>query len=379
MAKRSNNIFSILDLYCGVGGYSLGAARAGFKVVGAIDNDPIAIEAHKKNFPTVNHLQVDLSNLSGKELLKRLSLKQFQVTGVIGGPPCQGFSTIGKNHINDKRNDQFIRFYRLVKQIKPKFFVCENVPGLLRDKFDRIRKSAASYLKQDYELLPPIVLEASDFGAPTSRTRVFFIGYRKSSRLALCEDNFNPKKRIKRVLVKYALKGLPNKINPECQSEEDGWRKIRSKSNGGFGKRLRGVIPEGVGDTTAVLRLQRENEVSGCIGTSHTDNVLERWKQLEQGATDGISRTCRLDPKGLCPTLRAGTGNDKGSYQSLRPIHPTEDRVITPREAARLQGFPDWFLFHRTKWHSFRLIGNSVSPLLAEQILRVIHNKISTK
>jgi DNA (cytosine-5)-methyltransferase 1 len=376
MTKQTQSSVSIIDLYCGVGGYSLGAARAGFKVIGAVDNDAIAIETHKKNYPNVNHLQTDLSNLPGKELLERLGLKGFQVTGVIGGPPCQGFSTIGKNHTDDRRNYLFVQFYRLVKEIKPKFFVCENVPGLLRNKFDKVRQLAQDNLKRSYVLLPPIVLRASDFGAPTKRTRVFFIGYRKSSGIALCENDFKPPKGIKKVHVKDALKGLPLRINPAWRSHEDGWRKIRSKSNGHFGKRLRGVIPEGVGDPTACLRLRRHNWVSGCIGTYHTEKVLKRWRQLKPGERDEVSRTSRLDPEGFCPTLRAGTDRDKGSYQSLRPVHPTEDRVITPREAARLQGFPDWYIFHETKWHSFRQIGNSVSPLLAERLLRVIFKKL---
>jgi len=155
MTKIKNNSLSIIDLYCGVGGFSLGAARAGFKVIGAIDNDPIMIETHKKNFPATNHLQLDLSSVSGKELLKQLGLEGSSVIGVVGGPPCQGFSTIGKNHRNDHRNDLFVKFFQLVKEIKPVFFVCENVPGLLRDKFDKIREVAKDCLKREYTLFPP--------------------------------------------------------------------------------------------------------------------------------------------------------------------------------------------------------------------------------
>lgn len=376
LQNRKKNSLSIIDLYCGVGGYSLGAARAHFKVLGAVDNDPIAIATHKQNFPAVSHLQIDLSNLSGKELLKRLDLKRSEVTGIIGGPPCQGFRTIGKNHVDDRRNRLFVKFYRLVKQIDPKFFVCENVPGILRDKFDNVRRSAEGKLKKNYVLLPPIVLEASDFGAPTSRTRVFFIGYRKSSGFSLNENDFKPPERISKIFVKYALKGLPKKIDPELQSYEDSFRKIRSTPNGQFGKRLKGFIPKGVGDSKAIQYLRKENKVSGCVGTLHTNKVLKRWKRLKSGETDEISRARRLDLSGYCPTLRAGTGRDRGSYQSLRPIHPTEHRVITPREAARLQGFPDWFTFHSTKWHSFRQIGNSVSPIVAEVILNRIRKKI---
>ena len=94
------------------------------------------------------------------------------------------------------------------------------------------------------------------------------------------------------------------------------------------------------------------------------------------GKTDKISKFPRLSWNGLCPTIRAGTDHRRGSYQAARPIHPEKNRVITPREAARLQGFPDWFQFSPTKWHSFRQIGNSISPLLAEAILSVIRQHL---
>ena len=97
-----------------------------------------------------------------------------------------------------------------------------------------------------------------------------------------------------------------------------------------------------------------------------------RYASLDIGEQDPISKSVKLDPFGFCPTLRAGTGRDKGSFQAVRPIHFLSPRVITPREAARLQGFPDWFVFDKTKWHSFRQIGNSVSPLVAEQILSIL-------
>jgi DNA (cytosine-5)-methyltransferase 1 len=93
---------------------------------------------------------------------------------------------------------------------------------------------------------------------------------------------------------------------------------------------------------------------------------------VEPGGVDAVGRHQRLDWRGQCPTLRAGTGSDRGSYQSVRPIHPEHDRVITVREAARLQGFPDRHMFHPTTWHSFRMIGNSVSPIIARAIFGAI-------
>lgn len=111
---------------------------------------------------------------------------------------------------------------------------------------------------------------------------------------------------------------------------------------------------------------------TGHRPTIHTQGVVDRFARVKQGQVDPVGRHPRLAWEGLCPTLRAGTGADKGSYQAVRPIHPEEDRVITVREAARLQGFPDTHLFHPTVWHSFRMIGNSVSPIMAKAIFSAI-------
>ena len=168
------------------------------------------------------------------------------------------------------------------------------------------------------------------------------------------------------------MKGLPQEIDPLWLQEEDGWQTIEKVIEGNFGSKLYGQIPDGVGDAEAIIRLEGKSEVSGCLGTRHSEKVLKRYSKIEPGKIDHVSKSRRLNSNGFCPTLTAGTGSDKGSFQAVRPLHPTENRVITPREAARLQGFPDWFQFHATKWHSFRQIGNSVSPILAEHILSVI-------
>jgi DNA (cytosine-5)-methyltransferase 1 len=111
----------------------------------------------------------------------------------------------------------------------------------------------------------------------------------------------------------------------------------------------------------------------------HKPEVKARFAEVPQGGMDLVGRHPRLDWNGQCPTLRAGTGADKGSFQAVRPLHPSEPRVITVREAARLQGFPDVHRFHPTIWHSFRMIGNSVSPIIAEAIFRAISAKIESK
>jgi DNA (cytosine-5)-methyltransferase 1 len=170
--------------------------------------------------------------------------------------------------------------------------------------------------------------------------------------------------------VRDALRGLPVKIDEDWQTEEDGWRRRGTPELTGFLEKAIGHRPKHVGDREAVERFLERRQVSACLGTVHETEVVARFRDLEPGQKDEVSKAVRLDPNGFCPTLRAGTGPDRGSYQAVRPVHYGEPRVITPREAARLQGFPDWFVFHPTKWHSFRQIGNSVSPIVAEHLLR---------
>jgi DNA (cytosine-5)-methyltransferase 1 len=362
---------TVIDLFAGVGGLSLGAMRAGFKLALAVENDPHASKAHQTNFPKVKHSEADVSTLGGAALLKAAGLEAGDLDGLIGGPPCQGFSTIGTRNVGDPRNSLFRKFHELVAQTRPKFFVAENVLGILDAQYDEIRKQAFALVSDDYVLIPPMRFKASDYGAPTSRERVFFVGYRGDALRPLTPANFEAQKVKTPTLVREALAGLPS-IRSDWQEESQGWRWVQPLSKTRYGQRIVGCIPGGIGDCEALRRYREQGEVSGCLGTVHTDAVRERFASVKPGETDAISRAPRLDPDGLCPTLRAGTASDRGSYQAVRPIHPTMPRVNTPREAARLQGFPDWFRFAPSKWHSFRQIGNSVSPFVAEAVLSLI-------
>ena len=361
----------IINLFSGAGGFSLGARRAGFDIAGSVEIDPQAISVYERNFPDTSLWPQDLSIVSAIDILQTFNLKVGEIDGIIGGPPCQGFSHQGNNNLEDPRNQLFIRFFEIVKETVPKFFLAENVPGILSRKNAQFIEQAKSKLENKYTILDPIPLTAMEYGVPTTRKRVFFFGYLKDkiNSVEIAEfkaGNTEP------VYVKDALKGLPRKIDPHWLREEDGWREIDKVVEGDFGLKLYGQIPDGVGDPEAITRIEEKSEVSGCLGTRHTKKVLDRYSKVKHGKIDSVSKSRRLDPKGFCPTLTAGTDKNNGSYQAVRPLHPTENRVITPREAARLQGFPDWFQFHPTKWHSFRQIGNSVSPILAEHILSVI-------
>ncbi len=372
---------NVVDFFAGAGGLSLGAARAGFHVAGAIELDKKAIDTHIRNFPNTKHFEIDLSKIKASELKKILLTDIHNIDGIIGGPPCQGFSYMGHRNENDVRNNLFMRFFEFIEEIRPIFFVAENVLGILDDKYKSLRNAALNNIT-GYTVLSPLIIRADEYGAPTTRTRVFFIGYRKEEGINLSENDFHSAKvpENEKIRVKDALLGLPIKI---C-SEGNGYGKLAQKEleklkrseTLSFYKHITELIPQGIGNPKSIA-LYRKKIVTGCFPTKHSEEIIKRYKNLKYGQQDNISKSVKLNPDGFCPTLRAGTGPEKGSYQAVRPIHFAEPRVITPREAARLQGFPDWFEFQPTIWHSFRQIGNSVSPIVAEKILSVIFQKFT--
>lgn len=384
--KGGNFLPKVIDLFAGAGGLSLGAFRAGFDVVSAVELDPHAIHSHKTNFPHTIHIQKDIMSLSGTKLLELSKINNDQLLGVIGGPPCQGFSSIGHGDVNDSRNQLFIKFFELINELQPVFFVAENVPGIMNDKYLKIRNNAFKNIS-NYTLLSPIQVKASEYGAPTIRTRFFFIGYRNDVRIKpiTVEDIENMKIPLfERTTVRSALEGLPSNIHYSAKAS--GEKKIEerySSSNSGYSQsnffyqRVTSFRPHNIGDQQYCDLYTNKHIVNGCLPTKHSINVKKRYRSLKYGQQDKISKSVKLNPDGFCPTLRAGTGPEKGSFQAVRPIHFEYARVITPREAARLQGFPDWYKLPETIWHSFRQLGNSVSPIVAERILSAIYQKLT--
>lgn len=348
---------------------SLGAARAGFDVAAGIDVDHRALAAHTLNFPNSKHLNLDLSKATGAGVLSAAALKPGQIDVVTGGPPCQGFSSIGHQNLLDERNLLIAHFFRLVDDLSPRAFVLENVPGILDDRFADTLQQALRKVSGQYEVLDPHPLIALQAGAPTLRKRVFIVGFRNS--ISIPKTFWGAAVDGKDVpVVRHALDGLPIDVLADWKNSRGGKRSVRVSRGGTFFEAVTGRIPSGVGDHEAVESYVRNGIVSGCLGTVHSDELITRYAALEYGKADRKTKSVKLDPDGYCPTLRAGTGPERGSFQAVRPIHYLRPRVITPREAARLQGFPDWFQFDATKWHSFRQIGNSVSPLVAEFVMK---------
>ena len=374
MSKHYNRP-SVIDLFSGVGGLSLGAARAGFRLAASVELDPIASKSHLDNFPHTRHLECDVAKLDGGTLLEASGLAKGELTGLIGGPPCQGFSHIGKRDQTDPRNDLFGHFFRLVAETSPTFYLAENVPGILSEKSRTFVDRAMSALPDRYVKLKPIRVAANLYGAPTTRTRVFFIGYDPELMNHVQESDFLPPIGTTPTLVRDALFGLTS-VKSHWQKEEQSWRRVKKLPDSAFGQRVHDMIPLDVGNANAIEKLRTKSLASGFLGTEHSAETVARFARLRPGEIDRVYRSPRLKLDGFCPTLRAGTNSDRGSYQAVRPIHPRAPRVISPREAARLQGFPDWFVFNPTKWHSFRQIGNSVSPIVSEILLSRIFKEV---
>lgn len=360
---------NIVDLFAGVGGLSLGAARAGFNVAAAVEMEAHALTYHGLNFPNSRHVARDVATLTGADI-RELADTPKGAFGLIGGPPCQGFSDMGLKDANDPRNHLLGHFFRLVAESRPAFYVAENVPGLIKERNRPTLETALKLVPDNYVKLQPFIAKASEFGAPTIRARVFFIGY-DPDQLGVIDESLFVSQEADDVKVGRALRGLPRQLST-WTTEEQSWRAVAPYAEGAFEARLLDMVPPNVGHAQSLRALKRHRLVSGFLGTTHSQATMERFKAVRPGTSDPISKCFRLSKSGYCPTLRAGTGPERGSHQALRPIHPSAPRVISPREGARLQGFPDWFQFHPTKWHAFRQIGNSVSPIVAERILGVI-------
>lgn len=366
---------NVVELFCGTSGLGLGAELAGFELALAADKDDVLTSTHERNFPRCSLQLGDLRGASARVLLQPINERHERITGVIGGPPCQGFSHMGRRSENDPRNDLVVEFFRLVAEINPKFFLMENVPGMLQNGYRGILDAAIQHVTPRYEILGPVILDAADFGTPTRRKRAVILGFNPLEMASISLADIMAAKSPS-VTVGEAIEDLPGPtfLFPDPSGEH--WAKYPDRNEiSDYALSARKMPPAGLGSETArnaVLALM----VSGMKPTAHTFEVERRFSKVMPGQVDRISRAPRLQLDGLCSTLRAGTGSDRGSYQAVRPIHPNEARVITVREAARLQGFPDWFVFHPAIWHSFRMIGNSVSPPFAKALLKLIASKL---
>lgn len=358
-----------IDLFCGAGGMSLGFEEAGFDIVAGVEIDPVHANVHSFNFPNCSVYRQDISDLSGKDFLQ----KHGTIDIVIGGPPCQGFSLIGKRNKQDERNHLVLEFMRIVSEIQPKYFVMENVAGLTVGYGKAYLEEAICYIEKfGYTVVRPYkVLNACDYGVPQNRRRLFLLGYRIDQTPPVYPTASNVK-----ITVDDAISDLPDiELFDELRNSDSVKFNLVPKTS--YAQKMHNPFNDP--SDFSIVRNWDPSILTGSLRTTHTELSKKRFHNTQWGDTEPVSRFRKLDPHGQCNTLRAGTDKAHGAYTSPRPIHPYYDRCISVREAQRLHSFPDWFRMHVTKWHGFREVGNSVPPLLAKalanQIILAMHIK----
>ena len=365
-----------IDLFAGAGGLSLGFEQAGFDVAAAVEIDPVHCAVHKFNFPKTAILPHPIETLTGADIAKAAGLDGRPVDCVFGGAPCQGFSLIGHRALDDPRNRLVREFVRIVAELDARTFVFENVKGMTVGKHRAfLDELVEEFAEAGYAVrVPWKVLNAGNFGVPQHRERLILLGARKGEVLP---DYPEPTTNI--AGARWRIEGLPD--GPTCGDalgdlpeaelfatliESDTVETIRFGEPSLYASKLRCLSNDAW--HYGYARHWDPAVLTSSARTAHTDISRQRFRDTKPGTVEPISRFFRLAKKGVSNTLRAGTDGSRGAFMSPRPIHYRRDRCVTVREMARLHGFPDWFRFHTTKWHSARQIGNAVPPPFARKI-----------
>ncbi|MEH2390937.1 MAG: DNA cytosine methyltransferase [Nostoc sp.] len=365
-----------IDLFAGAGGLSLGFEQAGFDVKAAVEIDPVHAAVHKFNFPYSVALPCSITELSGKDIRERTGIGNQNIEIIISGSPCQGYSYMGHRALDDPRNFLVKDFVRIVLELKPSYFVFENVKGLtIGEHKCFLHELIEIFSNNNYQiLLPWKVINAAYYGIPQKRERLFLIGAKKGFILpeypAPCSQLASAKL-VNAILPLTpscwdALKDLPEAEEFEELLYGDCVETEQWSNPSNYGREMRCLD-----DRSWHFGYRRNWNpllLTSSIRTNHSQISRDRFHATEQGKKEPISHFFKLAENGIANTLRAGTDAAHGSHTSPRPIHYSRPRCITVREMARLHGFPDWFRFHITKWHGARQVGNSVPPPLARAI-----------
>lgn len=310
-----------VDLFAGAGGMTFGFERAGFDVLAAVELDPIHCATHEFNFPFWSILCASVTDLTGDEIRRRSAIGDRDIDVVFGGPPCQGFSMIGKRALDDARNNLMFHFVRLVSELKPKFLVIENVQGLTVGLHKQLLLEVIEELKLlRYEVADPYrVLNAADYGVPQNRRRLFVLGCRKGFKLSKY-----PQPTTQHVKGGFSLlEGLlpsPTVWDaigdlPSVEKYPELWASDAVRAEFGkpsdYAARLRGM--KASESDFSYKRKYDSKLLTASLLTEHTELSMRRFTDTSFGDTEPVSRFFKLDPKGICNTIRAGTPSNQRS------------------------------------------------------------------
>lgn len=343
---------NVVDLFAGVGGLSLGFEMEGFDIIVANEYDPSIANAYMANHPNTNMIVGDITKI---DIKKVFSPYKGKIDVIVGGPPCQGFSQKGQRKtINDERNFLFKYFVEVVNLIMPQYFVMENVPNLLTAENGLFKNEIIELFGNLGYSLTSDVLNAADYGVPQNRKRAIIVGKRGISSPLL------PPKSNHKVTIWEAIEDLAflnSGEGCECQPY-----KIPAKS--AYACKLR----------------KNSTKLHNHIATKHSKLALERLKLIPPNCGKEV-----LPQEHLTKSIYSGTWTRMVKNEvsvtittrfdtpsSGKFTHPYLDRAITVREAARIQSFPDTFIFTGTKSSQMKQVGNAVPPLLSQAIAKQI-------
>jgi DNA (cytosine-5)-methyltransferase 1 len=375
-----------LSLFCGAGGFCEGVRLAGWDVVSAVESDVQACMTHAANFPEVNLYQGDIAAFLSRRRRPR-TFPTESIDIVYGGPPCQGFSQIGPRDFTDPRNALYKEFIRICKTVRARAFVMENVPNMVAMKNGHFRaKILSAFGAAGYRRTAIVPVLASEFGVPQDRRRVFIFGlrddlnfqgdYMQAAAALLGEQRVDGI-----VTVREALSDLPKEV-----ADDDGPLPYPSRKR------------QALSDYQKLMRLDCDQPLLSSgqkrgrmqkdeLFNHHTKGIEARRKAIlvaiKPGARgDSLPKYLwngtrghkwrRLDPDKPSYTILAQMHRDLSEW-----IHPSYDRWITVREAARLQSFHDGFVFHGSEWQQLKQVGNAVPPLLGLAVARAAEGLLS--
>ena len=399
---------TFIDLFGVPGGMSLGFKLAGMRPMGALDIFEPGIETYRKNFPEVPKENIVCADAGRngivKKFQKQTSFKPGNVDVIIGGPPCQGFSTVGRvkiaslvkngqrsgrsknaRFIDDKRNHLYKSFVKFVETFRPKAVIMENVVGMVSYKDGAVIGQIKEDLRRaGYENVEYRILNAADYGVPQSRRRVFFAATRENTKITWPEKTHFPNNGTGRsasrsnlkahVTIGDAIGDLPYLPIPEKNlKKEDSELKYRHEPKCEYQVWARGGLKTVRNNITRWHR-QKDIEVFENMppGSKWSDLSYSDRKKIGYSNDSFNDKWKRLSLDRPSWTVTSHLSKDGYMY-----IHPVQNRTVSVREAARLQSFPDWFVFSGSRGAQFRQIGNAVPPLLAMSIAKHLKKTVS--
>lgn len=345
MPTKKKTKLNFIDVFAGAGGFSCGMEMAGHKCLLGVDFNQHAMNTFERNHKHAKVFCGDIQNLTKKRLEDLLEGQDIDV--VVGGPPCQGFSTVGTGDPDDQRNTLFLQFVRIVRLTKPSFIVMENVTGLLAKKNESTLRAVFNKFESMGYNMGVQVMSADQHGVPEKRRRTIIIGSKLNSKVVFPKASHNTiigRSFIPPVTVGEAFKNLKTRSGKFLNHDIE-----TAQVNNPKDKKRLARIPEGKG-------IRYEKDEKAYLTPSLKLGI--NWKKIPEGRFRQ-TKYQRLDRKTPSPTIMT----HRHSY-----YHPTENRYLTQREAAALQSFPNNFEFTGPVSAQWRQIGNAVPPLLGKAI-----------